>query len=323
VAISDAFLISLLCLNSSKLSFVKTDKKMIELIKNLLQDILTGNENSISANINFITSQAKLAEGQKYIKPSTTQQLIIYPPDDMREKLYKTLFVSINNREPKRCDEAFLKLFNTIMEVVNEKEDKLLYNHEKTLLEYSPSVLITEDDQEQKEVLPEEELVQILTSRGSFYVWRGLIEEKSIKEKDFEEKKKRISSLRLSGELNLRQPSDVIARKNRNLKGYRYPIWLSNHLEAPEKDHLEKLNFLKFMPTSFNQFMTLSKDEKELFVSIIIKKYEDEVEMEYNSWDFNEEMTRFIREYKDNKLKLSTALSDLEKQHVPVSALSD
>lgn len=323
VAISDAFLLSLLCLNSSKLSFVKTDKRMIELIKNLLQDILTGNENSISANITFITSQVKLAEGQKYTKPSTTQQLIIYPPDDMREKLYKTLFVSINNREPKRCDEAFLKLFNTIMEVVNEKEDKLLYNHEKTLLEYSPSVLITEEEQEQKEVLPEEELVQILTSRGSFYVWRGLIDEKSIKEKDFEEKKKRISSLRLSGELNLRQPRDVIARKNRNLKGYRYAIWLSNHLEAPEKDHLEKLDFLKFMPTSFNQFMTLSKDEKELFVSIIIKKYEDEVEMEYNSWDFNEEMTRFIREYKDNKIKLRTALSDLEKQPVPVSALSD
>ena len=323
VAISDAFLLSLLCLNPSKLLFVKTDKRMIELIKNLLQDILTGNENSISSNITFITSQAKLVEGKKYTKPSTTQQLIIYPPDDMREKLYKTLFVSINNREPKRCDEAFLKLFNTIMEVVNQKEDKLLYNHEKTLLEYSPSVLITEDEQEQKEVLPEEELVQILTSRGSFYVWRGLIDEKAIKEKDFEEKKKRISSLRLSGELNLRQPRDVMARKNRNLKGYRYVIWLSGNLEAPEKDHLEKLNFLKFMPTSFNQFMTLSKDEKELFVSIIIKKYEDEVDMEYNSWDFNEEMTRFIREYKDNKLKLRTALSDLEKQYVPVSALSD
>ena len=325
VAISDAFLISLLCLNSSKLSFVKTDKRIIELIKNLLQDILTGNENSISANINFIKSKSKLDQGEKYIKPSTTQQLIIYPPDDMREKLYKTLFISINNREPKRCDESFLKLFNTIMEVINQKEDKLLYNHEKTLLEYLPSILITQEDidQEQKEVLPEEELVQILTSRGSFYVWRGLIDEKAIKEKDFEEKKKRISSLRLSGELNLRQPRDIIARKNQNLKGYRYVIWLSDNLESPEKDHLEKLNFLKLMPTSFNQFMTLSKDEKELFASIIIKKYEDEIDMEYNTWDFNEEMTRFIREYKNNKLKLRTALSDLEKQSVPVNALSD
>jgi hypothetical protein len=325
VAISDSFLLSLLCLNSSKLSFIKTDKKIIELIKNLFQDILTGNENSISANINFIRSQAKLVQGEKYTKPSTSQSLIIYPPDDMREKLYKTLFVSINNREPKRCDESFLKLFNNIMENINQKEDKLLYNHEKTLLEYNPSVLIIEEEleQEQKEVLPEEELIQILTSRGSFYVWRGLIDEKAIKEKDFEEKKKRLSSLRLSGELSLRQPSDIIARKNQNLKGYRYVIWLSNNLEATEKEHLEKLNFLRFMPTSFNQFMTLSKDEKELFSSIIIKKYEDEIDMEYNTWDFNEEMTRFIREYKNNKLKLRTALTDLEKQYVSVNALSD
>jgi len=326
VAVSDAFLMSLLCLNSSKLLFIKTDKKIIELIKDLFADILSGNKDNVSKTIEFISSKANLVEKTKYVKPSQDQTLIIYPPDDMREKLYKTLFMSINNRDAKRCDEAFLKLFNKIMEVINEKDDAVLYTHEKTLLEYEPSTLITyeEKEEEKKEVLPEEELIQILTSRGSFYVWRGLIEEKSLKDKDYEEKKKRLSDLRLSGDLNLRQSRDILSRKNQNLKGYQYVTWLfSTKFEAPKKEEMQKLTFLKLMPSSISEFMKMSKEEKELFASIIIKKYEDEIDMEYNSWDFNDEMTRFVREYKNNKIKLRKALSDLEKEPISPNALSD
>lgn len=338
--------------NRDLLRELLSDQDMDETIVNYLDgkfsSVLTSEHRKIDNYLKF--KEEKFSD---YVEPKQQFLNVKRIPDDKRELLYRDRMNIISEMSSMReCDKLFYDKYISMVDHLETQKfrkfrryENLIYNYqdnyfdllskfegtlpeEKITIRKKEEVEKKKEEKKAKNIKYNEELILIFTESGPKYVTKSTLEKKAKREEQRKDKEtigKRLSDIDVTGAVEQRKMKDIVSTQEANLKGYQYCIWLIDNLEKSEEENLKFISKVKLSPTLLTPFLSLSSVLKQAFASYIIERYEADENKEYNTWNFYEELNKFIR---DNKYRKTTenikqSLIDFDRYSKTIDAMSD
>jgi hypothetical protein len=286
-----------------------------------------------------------------YIETKQQSLTVKRIPDDKRELLYRDrINVIFDMSEMRECDKLFYDKYVAMVDHLETQKFRkfrryeiLIYNYQDNYFDLlkqiegtlpEEKIVITKKEEiEEKRVKPkkikyDEELILIFTESGPKYVTKSMLEKKTMREEKRKDKEiigKRLSDIDVTGAIEQRKMKDVISTQQANRKGYQYCIWLIDNIEKSDEENLKFISKIGLSPTLLKPFLSFNSVLKQSFASYIIEIYEAEQSKEYNTWNFYEELNKFVR---DNKYRKTTenikqSLIDYDRYSKTIDAMAD
>jgi len=259
--------------------------------------------------------------------------------EEPKRKIIRKRFVIKEKKEKEDEDEDKVDY-----EDYMRKQSELLEKQKRRILETKEEEELMKKEVEKKvresidEEEEEDEIIEIFTASGTKYIRRSKLEKKSGKEKEepspfvdlskLDRQKMRkeviesiyepmllksLKDIDIEGLIVARKPADIIARKKQNFNAYQYARWILENPSAGKDANLSKINSLKLSPTLLSPFLDLDLVSRETFASSIIRKFENQKDMEIQTWTFYDELAKFLRnnKYKNSyRTKIRSSLLD-------------